>query len=106
MYIGVQTGVWTGQRSNTVKVNSHVSPAGVSEAKVVYKEPLFVNDHQYLVTVFIREAAIQKNSASEYVARWPQGMVVKFFSCTNMKRMNMDKKPTTNVTPRIPVRAT
>ena len=43
-------------------------PGGESNAKVVYKEPLFVEDFQFLfMTVFIREAPIEENSASECI---------------------------------------
>ena len=42
-------------------------PAAESEAKMVYKEPLFVDEHQFFMTVFIREAPIEENIGSECI---------------------------------------
>ena len=43
----------------------HMCPSGASQPKVVYKEPLFVDEHQFLMNVFIREATIEGNTGSE-----------------------------------------
>ena len=42
-------------------------PAAESDAKVVYKEPLFFDEHKLFMTVFIREAPIEENTASECI---------------------------------------
>ena len=42
-------------------------PAAESEVKVVYKEPLFVDKHYFFMTVFIQEAPIEENMASECI---------------------------------------
>ena len=40
-------------------------PAAESEAKVVYREPIFVDEHKFFMTVFIREALMEENAASD-----------------------------------------
>ena len=48
----------------------HMYPATESEAKVVYKEPLFVIEDYFFKTVFIRGAPVENNTASyEYKAK-------------------------------------
>ena len=42
-------------------------PDAEPEAKVVYKEPLFVNKDHFLGRVFIREAAMEENTSSECI---------------------------------------
>ena len=42
-------------------------PACESQAKVVYKETLFVDEHYFFMAVFIREAPIKGNTASECI---------------------------------------
>ena len=43
-------------------------PSGASETTVIYKEPLFVDEHNwFLMNVFIREAPIEKNVASKCI---------------------------------------
>ena len=42
-------------------------PVAESEAKVVYKESLFVDEHLFFMTVFIREALIVENTTSERI---------------------------------------
>ena len=42
-------------------------PTAESKAKVVYKEPLFVEEDYSFKTVFIREAMIEENTASECI---------------------------------------
>ena len=41
--------------------------SGASEPTVVYKESLFADEHRVLMNVFIREAPIEKNIASECI---------------------------------------
>ena len=38
-----------------------------SEAKVVYKVPLFVDEEDYFMTVFVQEAPIEENTSSECI---------------------------------------
>ena len=40
-------------------------PSGTSEPTAVYKGPLFVDEHRFLMNFCIREAPIEKNIASE-----------------------------------------
>ena len=76
-----------------------MSLAAESEAKVVYKEPLFVIA-EYFLWLFSLEGhrwrIIPHRDAS---VPQPQRMIVKFYSCTNTKE-------SANDTPRIPVHAT
>ena len=50
-----------------VKRLNLMQPVAESEAKVVYKEPPFVDEHHFVVTAFIREAPIEENTSSEYI---------------------------------------
>ena len=43
----------------------HVYPAAKSEAKVFYKESLFVDEYKLFMAVFIGESQVEENSASE-----------------------------------------
>ena len=47
-----------------MKAYSHVS----SEMKVVYKEPLFVNEVYFFMTIFIQEAPIEDNASSKCIS--------------------------------------
>ena len=42
-------------------------PTAESEAKVVYKESLFVYEHLFFMTVFIREAPIEESTTLECI---------------------------------------
>ena len=42
-------------------------PAAESEAALVYKESLFVDEYQSFMNVFIREAPIEEDTASECI---------------------------------------
>ena len=42
-------------------------PSGVSQPTIVHKESLFVDEHWFLLNVFIREALIEENIASECI---------------------------------------
>ena len=42
-------------------------PAAESEAKMVYKEPIFVDEHKFFINVFIQKASIEENTASECI---------------------------------------
>ena len=82
-------------------------PAALSKAKVVYKEPLFVNEDHFFMTVFVFEAPMGKNTSLECIRTVPfrchmQRLGVKFQNCTNTKRMSADTKRTANDTRRIP----
>ena len=57
------------------------------------------------MTVFIREAPTEENTASKCIRMWPQHMVVKFYICMNTELTSMDMKRTVNGTPRIPAHA-
>ena len=41
--------------------------SGAFEPTVVYKEPLFVDEHRFLMNVFIREELIEEDIASECI---------------------------------------
>ena len=71
-------------------------PVAESEAKVVYKETLFVDNHQFFMNVSIREAPTEENTASECVRTVAATMAVKFYSGTNTKRMSTDTKRSAN----------
>ena len=45
----------------------HMYPSGASEPTVVYKEPLFVDEHGPLMNVFIWEEPTEENIASEWI---------------------------------------
>ena len=56
-----------GKLPKTIRV-IHTYPSGASEPAVVYKEPLFVEEHiDFLMNVFIRGAPIEKNIASKCI---------------------------------------
>ena len=65
-------------------------PSGASEPTVVYKDPLFADEHWFLINVFIRETPTEENNASECTRTVAERMVGKFYSCTNTKRMSTD----------------
>ena len=61
-------------------------PYGASEPKVVYKEPLlFVDEHRFLMNVFIPEAPIEKNIASECIR-----IVAATYGCKNLQLYEYD----------------
>ena len=83
-------------------------PVAESEAKVFYRNHHLLLTIVYM-TVFIRGAPVEDNTASECirtVATMYGRKTLQFSICTNMKRMSKeDMKRSANDTPRIPVHA-
>ena len=57
------------------------------------------------MNVFIREAPIEENTASECIRTVAATYGCKMHNCTNTKRMSTDTKRTATDTPRIPAHA-
>ena len=80
-------------------------PATESDAKVVSKEPLFVDEHYFFMTIFIQEAPIEENTTSERICTVATRYGCKILQLYEYEVNEYDAKQTENDTLRVPAQA-